>query len=98
VIIAKNGREAIKILESSKKEFDLVILDMNMPRMSGDITFKIIKERYPQLKVVVCSGYAAASLDHDKFMELIDGFIQKPFEIDDYAQTVRRVLDMKKDT
>ena len=98
VIIAKNGREAINILESSKKKFDLVILDMNMPRMSGDITFKIIKERYPELKVVVCSGYAAASLDHDKFMELIDGFIQKPFEIDDYAQTVRRVLDMKKNT
>ncbi|MDI6766287.1 MAG: PAS domain S-box protein [Bacteroidota bacterium] len=90
---ALNGREAISKLETSTTPFDLIILDMNMPRMGGRATFEYIKKHYPTLKVLVCSGYSATMLDDGKFTQSIDGFIQKPYEVDDFAGKVRSILD-----
>jgi PAS domain S-box-containing protein len=91
--VVHNGREAIQRITTATLSFDLVILDMNMPRMGGQATFKSIKEFFPQLKVLVCSGYSAAMLDDGKFTELIDGFIQKPYELEEFAQKIRNTLD-----
>ena len=66
---------------------------MNMPRMSGGPTFDVIRKDHPAVKVLVCSGYSAGTLQDGQFMDMIDGFLQKPFELDEYAQTVRRILD-----
>jgi PAS domain S-box-containing protein len=91
--IAHNGREAMEKLESSNGQYHLVVLDMNMPRMGGRATFDYIKEKYPSLKVLVCSGYSATMLDDGKFTQAIDGFIQKPYELEDLAHKVRAILD-----
>ncbi len=93
--IAHNGREAMEKLGSSDKPYDLVILDMNMPRMGGRATFDYIKQSYRALKVLVCSGYSATMLDDGKFIQDIDGFIQKPYELEDMAHKVRTILDSK---
>ncbi|MBI4547005.1 MAG: response regulator, partial [Ignavibacteriae bacterium] len=91
--VAYNGREAIQKLTTARQPFDLIILDMNMPRMGGRVTFERIKELFPTVKVLVCSGYSTAMIEDGKFTQSIDGFIQKPFEIDEFAQKVRKVLD-----
>jgi PAS domain S-box-containing protein len=91
--IAHNGREAMDKLELGNQKVDLVILDMNMPRMGGQATFDYIKQKYPSLKVLVCSGYSAIMLDDGKFTQQIDGFIQKPYELDDLAHKVRSIID-----
>ena len=93
IVIANNGREALDILKAAKKKYDLVILDMNMPRLGGGPTFEIIRKDHPSVKVLVCSGYSAGTLQDGQFMDLVDGFLQKPFELEEYAQTVRRILD-----
>ncbi len=91
--IAHNGREAIQKLSSHTVPFDLVILDMNMPRMGGKATFERLKEMFPRLKVLVCSGYSATMLDDGKFAQSIDGFLQKPYELEEIAQKIRSILD-----
>ena len=93
VDIAHDGREAIEKLSNAQPPFHLVMLDMNMPRMGGRATFERLKERFPSLKVLVCSGYSAVMLDDGKFVESIDGFIQKPYELGELAQKVRKILD-----
>ena len=94
--IARNGREAVEKLLLPDGRYDLVILDMNMPRMGGRETFDRIKELVPNLKVVVCSGYSASTVDDGKFMHAVDGFIQKPYELHDFAKKIRSVLDFHK--
>ncbi|HMD14132.1 MAG TPA: ATP-binding protein, partial [Bacteroidota bacterium] len=94
--IAHNGREAVEKLLLPDGRYDLVILDMNMPRMGGRETFDRIKELFPNLKVVVCSGYSASMVDDGKFMHAVDGFIQKPYELPDFAKKIRSVLDVQK--
>lgn len=94
---ALNGREAISKLETTTEPFDLVILDMNMPRMGGRATFEYIKKHFSTIKVLVCSGYSATMLDDGKFTQSIDGFIQKPYEVDAFALKVRSILDASPD-
>lgn len=90
---ASDGKEAMEKLASMQPPFDLVILDMNMPRMDGRATIEFIKQQHSGLKVLVCSGYSEAMVGEGKFMELIDGFIQKPYESEDLALKVRFLLD-----
>jgi PAS domain S-box-containing protein len=90
--MAENGREAVDRL-SAGQWFDLAILDMNMPRMGGRATFKQIKTICPSMRVLVCSGYSASMLDDAEFAQSIDGFIQKPYELSDFARKIRSILD-----
>ncbi|HUL45415.1 MAG TPA: PAS domain S-box protein [Bacteroidota bacterium] len=92
---AQNGREGLEKLNNpGDRPYDLVILDMNMPRLGGRETFDQIKEAFPQMKVMVCSGYSSSMLDDaGRFVQKIDGFIQKPYELADLAQKIRGVLD-----
>jgi PAS domain S-box-containing protein len=92
--VVHNGREALQKIALSNLAFDLVILDMNMPRMGGQATFKRIKELHPGLRVLVCSGYSAAMFDDGEFHKSIDGFIQKPYELEEFAQKIRATLDI----
>jgi PAS domain S-box-containing protein len=93
---AANGREAIRKIAESAKPFDLIILDMNMPRMGGRETFLHVREMFPHQKILVCSGYHATMLDDGKFASMVDGFIQKPYEIGDIAERIRAILDAGK--
>ena len=53
---AGDGDEAIEIL--NKEEFDLVLLDIKMPRVNGFDVLKHVKEKHPATKVVMLTGFA----------------------------------------
>ncbi len=93
VQVVRNGMEAIQLLSEGRNIFHLVVLDMNMPKIGGRATFEFIKKHNPEIKILVCSGYSAQMLEDGKFMNSINGFIQKPYELDDFAGTVRSILD-----
>jgi two-component system cell cycle sensor histidine kinase/response regulator CckA len=93
---AANGREAIRKIAEAATPFDLIILDMNMPRMGGRETFLHVREMFPRQKILVCSGYHATMLDDGKFASMVDGFLQKPYEIGDIAERIRSILDAGK--
>jgi len=52
---AWNGDEALRAMERSP--FDVVLLDLRMPGMDGMSVLKTIKERWPQIEVVILTGY-----------------------------------------
>ncbi|HLF15679.1 MAG TPA: ATP-binding protein [Bacteroidota bacterium] len=93
---AGDGREAIRKMAEAPKPFDLIILDMNMPRMGGRETFLHVREMFPDQKILVCSGYHATMLDDGKFASMVDGFLQKPYEIAEIAGRIRSILDAGK--
>jgi PAS domain S-box-containing protein len=93
VEIAHNGREALERIVHAPK-YDLLILDMNMPQMGGKSTFEMMKKNNPAVKVLVCSGYSQMMVNEGgAFLREVDGFIQKPYELEDFARTVREILD-----
>ncbi len=93
VFTAGSGKETIEIYNAKKESIDLVILDMIMPDMGGGETYNFLKKINPSVKVLLSSGYSI----NGQAQEIIDrgcnGFIQKPFNMNDLSQKIRRVLD-----
>jgi PAS domain S-box-containing protein len=78
VSIAASGYEALRILENNPLP-DLVLMDIQMPVMSGTDTLKIIQMHYPDLQVVAQSAHALTG-DRDRFLgEGFDAYLPKPF-------------------
>ncbi len=93
VLVAKTGKEAVRIAKAFKDEIDLAILDIVIPDMGAKDIYFQIREARPNIKVIVCSGY---SIDGPA-QEIIDagahGFIQKPFSIEHLMDKLNKVLN-----
>lgn len=90
VVAARNGIEAVELASDDIK---LIILDMIMPEMDGVSALRYIRQKTPDVKVLISSGYT--SPEKVPMLERlgIEGFIPKPFELVKLAATVRDVLD-----
>jgi two-component system cell cycle sensor histidine kinase/response regulator CckA len=79
VLTASKGQEAIEIFK--KNEVDFVVLDMQMPGMSGYEVYHQLKEIQPQVKILLASGYT--EYQSEKRLKSIgfDGYLQKPFTL-----------------
>ena len=79
VLTASKGQEAIEILK--KNQVDFVVLDMQMPGMSGYEVYHQLKEIQPQVKILLASGYTGDQ--SEKRIESIgfNGYLQKPFTL-----------------
>ncbi len=90
--------EALKIFQSNLDQFDLVITDMAMPKMSGDkLAVELIKIR-PDIPILLCTGFSESMTD-EKIQSLgIKGFLMKPVMMKELAQKIREVLDEMNET
>jgi len=86
-ITVQDGETALRSL--NEEAINLVITDLRMPRMSGVELLKSIKAQSPDLPVVVISGYTLSSDDDEAVREIADGFLSKPFKMED----IRKLLD-----
>jgi len=88
--------EALELFRAGPDQFDLVITDMTMPQMSGDILARELRKIRPSIPVIICTGFSERiSPDRARLMG-IQGFAMKPLVIKDLAGIVREVLDKRK--
>ncbi|MDP6546297.1 MAG: PAS domain S-box protein [Phycisphaerae bacterium] len=93
VIVATDGQEAVDIYRTRHGEIDCVIMDLAMPRMDGQEAFRELRSIRPDVRVVVSSGYDHQDVT-DRFTgEGLAGFIQKPYEFNTLAETMRNALN-----
>ena len=72
-----------------------MITDIIMPVMTGDKLAQEFMKIRPDIPIILCTGYSE-NMTEEKAKELgIREFIMKPFEIEDLAKTIRKVLDGK---
>lgn len=83
---ACDGDEAIEKLK--KQQYDLVITDLKMPRVSGEEVVKFANDTYPNAKVVVISGYSSLFTVSQSVNNGACAFLSKPFSIKELVQTV----------
>ncbi len=88
-VSAMSGQEAIDIFEKDQDQIDLIIMDMIMPGMSGGETFDRLKAIDPDIKVLLSSGYSINGQATDILRRGCEGFIQKPFNMNQLAETVQ---------
>lgn len=94
VLTASSGKQAIEIYRKSKDNIKMVILDMIMPKMSGEETFDRLREINSEVKVLLSSGYSIDGHAADIMDRGCNGFIQKPFNLGELSKSIRSVLDI----
>ena len=88
VIDAESGHQAIEFAELY--QFEFVILDLNMPEMSGREVFQILQKRKPDLPIVICTGYRCEEFSTEAEFQPT-AFLQKPFDL----KTLETLLQQK---
>jgi CheY-like chemotaxis protein len=89
VMQANSGQEALDLL--SKDKFDLMTLDLNMPEMNGIEVAKITNEKYPDLKIMVISGFGS-KYDDELPKYKIARILPKPVPFMDLIASVKEVI------
>ena len=95
VVSAKSGKEAIEVYKENHSRIDMVILDMILPDMGGGDTYDKLKEINPGIKVLLASGYDIDYQGRDIMERGCDGFIQKPFNMNELLEKIRGILTSK---
>ena len=90
VVSASDGDEAISVLQ--QKSFDLVLLDIKMPRVDGFEELRFLKERYPKTKVIMLTGFADLKNAIESKKLGAEDFVSKPYDLVDLLTTIERVL------
>jgi signal transduction histidine kinase/ActR/RegA family two-component response regulator len=88
VLFARSGKEAIRIYSETQPRPDLVLMDLNMPGMTGDQAFEELQALDPHAPVVFVSGYWDSELERKLRSMGALGFVQKPYE----AATLRDAI------
>jgi PAS domain S-box-containing protein len=89
VLLADSGPAAIDVLRGHPGEIALVVLDMSMPRMSGEEALWELRKIRPEVKVIVSSGYSEAEAMTLFRGQRVSGFIQKPYTFRELAEKVK---------
>jgi CheY-like chemotaxis protein len=85
--------EALDLFSSKPDQFDLVISDLTMPKMTGDKLAKEILNIRPDIPVILCTGFSE-KIDEKKAKDIgAADYIEKPLDKRDFAFKVRKVLD-----
>ena len=95
VLTAKDGVDGLNQFRQHLERVDLVLLDMTMPRMSGEETFHQMRRLKPTVKVLLTSGYNEQESTNRFTGKGLAGFIQKPFTPSELRQKMQAILQDK---
>ena len=90
-----NSLRALEIFRSRPGEFDLIITDYTMPKLTGTDLSKEIRQIRPDIPIILCTGFSekvTATIAVDLGVELV----MKPFSMKQIAESIRKVLRAQK--
>jgi YesN/AraC family two-component response regulator len=90
VSTASDGDEAIDLLQAHS--YDLILLDIKMPRVDGFQVLRFVKEKLPHIKVIMLTGFADLKNAIESKKLGAEDFISKPYDLVDLLATIERVL------
>ena len=93
VITALDGRHAIELFTKNLDDIVLVILDLIMPNIDGEETFRKLCEIKDDVAVILCSGYDEQEVTQRFKGKSLSGFLHKPYKFSELENTVKEALN-----
>ena len=93
VVSRTSSIEALELFRTKPDRFDLIITDMTMPNMTGDDLSKELLKIRPDIPIILCTGFSEKISPEKTKIIGIREFVMKPFALQAFAETVRKVLD-----
>jgi len=91
VLVAVNGQEALALYEEHARNIVAVLLDLTMPVMDGEETLRYLRALNPDVRVVVCSGYAEQETAARFEGQGLAGVLYKPYQYDELRNLMQAV-------
>ena len=92
VLSARDGQAALELFTSQREGIDLVLSDMVMPGMGGLQLYEQMHVHYPDVKMIIMSGYPLEDGGHSLLEQGVVAWIAKPFSVNDLAEKVAELL------
>ncbi|MHB2153228.1 two-component regulator propeller domain-containing protein [Calditrichota bacterium GD2] len=92
VFTANNGREGADLIKKINFKLDLVITDMIMPEMNGNELADLVRQKFPDTKILYTSGYTETRIIHEELMLEGTQFLHKPFTIVEFTNVINKLL------
>jgi PAS domain S-box-containing protein len=89
---ARDGREAVELFRQRHAEIDLVMLDLVMPRLSGEAALAEMRGIAPGVRAILASGYDESGRIREILAAGFGGFLQKPFRRQELGEKVAEIL------
>ena len=93
VSTARDGSIALQTLK--KEAFDVVILDVRMPGISGDKIFLEFKRRWPDMPVIILTGHGTVQQAFETSRDGVFDYLPKPIDMDVLAETAHKAVEQK---
>lgn len=90
-MLVPGADEAIKAIKNNN--FALLLIDVKMPKHDGMYLMDKVKEQWPDIPILVMSGYYTKETINEAFSMGAADFIAKPFEPDELVKTVRAIIE-----
>ena len=94
VYLVPSAEKALEVMENNN--FSVILVDVKMPEQDGMYLMRKVKERWPEVPIVVMSGYPTAETIDDVFQLGAAKFLAKPFTPDELLETVHQILQEEK--
>jgi DNA-binding NtrC family response regulator len=93
VLVASDGEQAIEVYRCYKPRIDAVLLDIRLPKTTGEEVFRRMKEENAAVKVIIASGYLAANVKADLTFEGVKHFVNKPYMLNELLEVFQDVIE-----
>lgn len=93
LLTASDGETALDLYQRHKERIDIVLLDMGIPKLSGQDVLVNIKREKPGVKVVVASGYLEPELKSQINLAGVKHFLNKPYSLDEVVKTLQSLSE-----
>ena len=90
-----NGQEAVALFRKQPGNFDIVITDFTMPRITGVELARAVTRVRPEVPVILCTGLSGRISGTSLTEPAVRALLLKPLNIRDVAETIRSVLEKK---
>lgn len=87
-----NSMEALREFQLNPIKYDVVLTDLTMPKMTGLVLIKEIKNINPDIKIILCSGLSSKGKYAESYKELVDVYVRKPVTRKEYADALKTVV------
>ncbi|MFH1542221.1 MAG: response regulator [bacterium] len=89
---AEDGAEGLELFQEDPADFDLVLADVNMPKMDGFELLKAIKEEHLEIPVILLTGINENVAEAVGTIYKADAIIRKPYKVEEALAVIKKLL------
>lgn len=93
-VVQTNSQEALEVFREAPQRFHLVVTDLNMPGMNGEILASHLWGIRPDIPIILCTG-SSEMTQRKAQLHGFDALLTKPFVVTDVAQAIERALTQR---